>query len=255
MKRPGVVTSDTGLEIDNATLSFSKTAGCAAIIVASNDQLTSLALRRDLWAVLVHATLLAAGAHAPASSIWPYRRSGSEIDAPARGRSCDAAHALGSIGVDMSAAKLLDRLDRVKQTGPGRWIARCPAHQDKSPSLSVRELDDGRVLVKDFGGCSTDDVLGALGLSMADLFPPLLTRRGKDSSERWRADPASSQIPARDLLVILDHELTVAVLILHDVTQRRMVNEGQVGRLVQAAARVGKARDMANPARVDRHAA
>jgi len=52
----------------------------------------------------------------------------------------------------MSATPVLDRLDKVKQTGPDRWIACCPAHDDKSPSLAVRELDDGRILLHDFGG-------------------------------------------------------------------------------------------------------
>ena len=37
-----------------------------------------------------------------------------------------------------AAARLLDRLTGVKQTAPGRWIAKCPAHEDRSPSLSIR---------------------------------------------------------------------------------------------------------------------
>ena len=54
----------------------------------------------------------------------------------------------------MTAATFLDRLDGVKRTGAGRWLARCPAHDDKRASLAVRELDDGRVLVHDFAGCA-----------------------------------------------------------------------------------------------------
>ena len=72
-----------------------------------------------------------------------------------------------------AAAKVLDRLARVKQTGPGRWIASCPAHEDRSPSLSIREIDD-RLLIHDFGGCDTGDVLAALGLNISDLFEPPL---------------------------------------------------------------------------------
>ena len=146
----------------------------------------------------------------------------------------------------MSATKLLERLERVKQTGAGRWIASCPAHEDRSPSLSIRELDDGRVLINDFGGCGTDAVLAALGLTMAELFP---------EGARGDYPPSQSRIPARDLLVILDHELTVAVLILNDITARRTVSEAQIQRLIQAAARVGRARDEATPAKADRHAA
>lgn len=72
----------------------------------------------------------------------------------------------------MTAARLLDRLESVKQTATGRWIAKCPSHEDQRASLSVRELDDGRVLVHDFAGCDVADVLIAAGLTFDDLFPP-----------------------------------------------------------------------------------
>lgn len=65
---------------------------------------------------------------------------------------------------------LLSRLDKVKPQGRGH-LARCPAHQDKSPSLSIKEADDGRVLVHCFAGCSVADVLAAVGLELRDLFP------------------------------------------------------------------------------------
>jgi len=64
---------------------------------------------------------------------------------------------------------LLSRLTRVRRSGDG-WIARCPAHEDAHPSLSVTQGDDGRALVKCFAGCTTETVLEAIGLSMADLF-------------------------------------------------------------------------------------
>jgi hypothetical protein len=147
----------------------------------------------------------------------------------------------------MSAgAKIVDRLDKAREVGPGRWLACCPAHQDRSPSLSIREADDGRVLLHCFAGCNTEDVVSALGLTLTDLF---------EASHDHRSAQTHSRIPAADLLVILDHELTVTVLILDDVVSRRTVNESQIQRLCQAAARIGKARDMAKPAKVNRHAA
>jgi alkyl hydroperoxide reductase subunit AhpC len=82
---------------------------------------------------------------------------------------------------------------------------------------------------------------------MSDLFPERLPEHSYPVSH--------SSIPARDLLVILDHELTVVVLILNDIVTGRTVNESQLQRLCQAAARIGKARDMANPAKWSRHAA
>ena len=132
------------------------------------------------------------------------------------------------------AARLLDRLDRVKQTAPGRWIARCPAHADKSPSLSIRELDDGRVLVNCFGGCGAIDVLESLGLDWSALFPP---GRGEYT--------ASPGIPARDLIALISEETTVVAIIAADMLEQRSVTEATWQRLAQAANRIGRARDHA----------
>jgi len=64
---------------------------------------------------------------------------------------------------------VLGRLEAVKRSGSG-WRARCPAHEDRTPSLSIAEGADGRVLVKCMAGCELDDVTSALGMTTADLF-------------------------------------------------------------------------------------
>jgi hypothetical protein len=64
---------------------------------------------------------------------------------------------------------LLGRLEAVKRRN-GYHIARCPAHEDNEPSLSILEHDDG-VAVKCHTGCTTDEILGAVGLARADLRP------------------------------------------------------------------------------------
>ena len=70
----------------------------------------------------------------------------------------------------MSANDLLGSLECVRQSGRG-WMARCPAHADKHPSLSIAEADDGRILVHCFAMCSTEEVCAALGIGIAELFP------------------------------------------------------------------------------------
>ncbi len=52
-----------------------------------------------------------------------------------------------------------------------KYVAACPAHEDRQASLSVATGDDGRVLINCFAGCSAEAIVGALGLRMADLFP------------------------------------------------------------------------------------
>ena len=52
----------------------------------------------------------------------------------------------------------------------GGYVVKCPAHDDRSPSLSISTGRDGRVLLKCFAGCSTESILAALGLRWGDLF-------------------------------------------------------------------------------------
>lgn len=66
---------------------------------------------------------------------------------------------------------LLQRLDRIKAQGSSKWVARCPAHGDKDPSLSIRETADGKVLLHCFAGCTATDITAAIGLKLHDLFP------------------------------------------------------------------------------------
>ena len=68
-------------------------------------------------------------------------------------------------------AAVLDRLDKVKRLPAGGWIARCPAHQDRNPSLKIDEAADGKALLHCHAGCTTSSILGALGLTDTDLFP------------------------------------------------------------------------------------
>lgn len=65
---------------------------------------------------------------------------------------------------------MLARLPAARRVS-GQYVTRCPVHEDKRPSLGIRELDDGKVLVRCYAGCRSDDVLDALGLTWRDLFP------------------------------------------------------------------------------------
>ncbi len=69
----------------------------------------------------------------------------------------------------MTAADLALRLDHVRPLLAGGYSARCPAHDDRRPSLTFR---DGyrRVLVRCWAGCAVGDITAALGLSIGDLF-------------------------------------------------------------------------------------
>jgi hypothetical protein len=63
---------------------------------------------------------------------------------------------------------ILGRLDRVRPSHYG-WIARCPAHVDRSPSLSLR-VGERAVLMKCFAGCSIQEICDAIGIEVRELF-------------------------------------------------------------------------------------
>lgn len=68
---------------------------------------------------------------------------------------------------------LLPRFEKVKPAGPGKWNACCPvaSHNDKNPSLSIREAEGGTVLLHCWAGCTADEITAAVGLTLRDLFP------------------------------------------------------------------------------------
>ena len=127
------------------------------------------------------------------------------------------------------ADRVLDRLDRVKATGPGAWLASCPtgAHRygDRSRGLSVREGDDGRVLIHCFAGCGVAEVIGAIGLELADLFPAKPTdypgrapRGGITGRDRHR------RIPWTTLFEGISHDLQVCSLAFSDLANGKTFN-------------------------------
>jgi twinkle protein len=64
---------------------------------------------------------------------------------------------------------VLERLDGVKRHGD-YFMARSPVREDSTPSLQIREADDGKVLFKDYGGGEVEEIVAAIGLTMSDLF-------------------------------------------------------------------------------------
>ena len=131
------------------------------------------------------------------------------------------------------SAKILERLQKVRRTGPGRWLACCPAHDDRSPSLAVREADGGRILIHCFGGCSVQEIVGALGLELSDLFPPM--------NENYR--PEARPFPAMDILKAVGFEVSVAVCAIAMFLDGRPFGQDEFDRLTVACGRLQNALD------------
>jgi hypothetical protein len=86
---------------------------------------------------------------------------------------------------------LVSRL-QAKRSGKG-WIAKCPAHEDHNPSLSISEGADGRALIKCHAGCDTESILAAAGMTQRDLFPA--THR--QPSEKNSTTPRSPRLKVK----------------------------------------------------------
>src|SRR4051794_21634282 len=82
-----------------------------------------------------------------------------------------------------------------------RFTAKCPAHDDRRPSLAVAEGSDRRVLPTCRAGCDTADIVVALGLRLADLFATG-HKRGPQPKQfvRRALSPAEALIEALNLV-------------------------------------------------------
>ena len=70
----------------------------------------------------------------------------------------------------MKIEEFLEKLQGVTSDGKGGWMACCPAHDDHNPSMHVNVGNDGRILVKCYAGCTTSDIVAAMGIKMSDLM-------------------------------------------------------------------------------------
>lgn len=91
---------------------------------------------------------------------------------------------------------LLPRLEGVRNSG-GAFVARCPAHEDRNPSLSIKPGTSQPVVLHCHAGCDVDSILAALGLTFQDISAPR-EERPRDADEWTPAGPASDVYDYRD---------------------------------------------------------
>ena len=127
---------------------------------------------------------------------------------------------------------ILNRLAGVRRTGKS-FKAICPAHADRTPSLSVKEGDDGRVLLHCFGGCEMEAVVAAMGLRPADLFP------ADKAPQRTTRLPGVS---IRELKAAAEFERQVLYIVKSDQMNGRTVSQADWERAKLALRRISLAR-------------
>lgn len=131
--------------------------------------------------------------------------------------------------------KVLSRLDMVKRIGDGRYTAICPAHDDRTPSLAIKD-DGGRLLLHCFGGCETSEILGAIGLDFSDIMPEKAIGNFKRDKKPFYAI---------DLLNIIKFEATLTYIYAADMAKGLTLTNSDRERLLLAASRINHAYEVA----------
>ncbi len=124
---------------------------------------------------------------------------------------------------------LLHRLDKVRTSGNGKWMACCPAHQDRNPSLGIKLLDDGKILINCLSGCSPGDVMAAIGLSLKDLFPDGPISHHSNGMPAWKIKKYQEA---------LEHEQRVWGLSRADIAKGKLLSPEDMKRAKKAASRI-----------------
>lgn len=133
----------------------------------------------------------------------------------------------------MALHDLLNSLDKVRKTGPNRYMACCPAHQDKRPSLTIAETDAGVVLIKCWSGCGAAEILAAVRLEFSDLYPPRTDSHGKKPVKRpWNP---------YDVLKIMAFEASICRIAASDMANNKPLSDIDQERLCAASANLQRA--------------
>jgi hypothetical protein len=98
--------------------------------------------------------------------------------------------------LDSPVARILARLRDPKPAGAGKYTARCPAHDDRHASLSVGTGDGHRALLHCHSGCGVEEIVGAIGLTLADLYDE--NRNGQAEANGHRHATPVTDLPDID---------------------------------------------------------
>jgi hypothetical protein len=131
---------------------------------------------------------------------------------------------------------LLGHLEDVQSTGSDTYRARCPSHEGRSRSLSIKLVED-RLLVNCFSGCSAGEIVAAVGLKMSDLF-----------DKTSNSDPAARQYRqhanARETLQAINIPIR-AVMMAVEIQKDRPLTPDEHASFLRVSAAVNQALDTA----------
>jgi hypothetical protein len=137
----------------------------------------------------------------------------------------------------MAIESLLQNLTKLKKTGQNKWQACCPAHEDKAPSLGIRELEDGRVLIHCFAGCTASEVLQAIGMDFDILYP---------NPASFHSPKTRNPFNASDVLNALAFEILIAWNYAKAMSSGQTLTESDRDRLFLSTTRLQRGLEVIN---------
>jgi hypothetical protein len=120
---------------------------------------------------------------------------------------------------------LLSKLEKVKPSGSFKWLACCPSHDDKSPSLAIKLGDDEKVLIHCFAGCEPREILSAIGLTMSDLF--------KDST-KYQKGSKPPKFNKYELFDLIEFEAIILSLAIRQLLEGYELSDQDLTRVISA---------------------
>lgn len=136
----------------------------------------------------------------------------------------------------MSVDHLLSRLTKVKRSGNDQWMACCPAHDDRNPSLSIKDAGNGKILVNCLAGCSALDVLGAVGMDWNDVMPEKVI----SNQER----PTRQRVYPSDALRAIQFEARIVIATAFALNKGEKLPQTDLDRLKLSMERINTALEM-----------
>jgi hypothetical protein len=123
----------------------------------------------------------------------------------------------------------ISRLEGLQPRGHGKWMARCPAHEDRSASLAITETGD-TFLIKCFAECSAAQIMASLGLELSDFYP----KKTDQHFVRGQKRPFSAQQILQGIAV----ELRVVSIITDDLARGKVLPKQDQERFLVARQRI-----------------
>ena len=136
----------------------------------------------------------------------------------------------------MNIDDFLARLTKVRTSGSNKFMACCPAHEDKTPSLSISFNNEG-IAIHCFAGCEKENILDAIGLDFTDLFfsekvPYTKTQR--------------KQFDAIEILRLMSKEATLVTIAATLTKQGKSLSNDDMKQLKEAEQRLYNALEAIN---------